>query len=324
MSDTANSCFRADTLDDLMRIVIEEILAHGDPIHPTKGWAIELTGALLELTNPRARLSRTETRGKLFSCLGELCWYLAKNNDLEFILYYIQDYEQYADGGKIFGGYGPRLFNWHGLDQVARIVDLLREKPDSRQAVIQIFDRTDILDEHKDIPCTCTLQFLLRDEKLHVLTNMRSNDAYLGLPHDIFCFTMLQEIIARSLSVDVGTYKHAVGSLHVYAWNLDALKRFLGEGWQATVEVAMPNMPNGNPWLGVEQLLRVESGLRSTGTFDDGILNAANPYWADLMRLLHVFKCKKPPDKSKIRELLGGMAFRVYAPFVEKVLSDLA
>jgi thymidylate synthase len=75
------------TLDDLMRSVIEEILNNGNEIKPTKGSAIEVTGVLLELTNPRARLSRTETRGKPFSCLGELCWYLAKTNDLGFISY---------------------------------------------------------------------------------------------------------------------------------------------------------------------------------------------------------------------------------------------
>ena len=55
------------TIDDVMRSVIEEIQAHGEQIYPTKGGtagAIELTGVLLEVTDPRARLSRTESRGK--------------------------------------------------------------------------------------------------------------------------------------------------------------------------------------------------------------------------------------------------------------------
>src|SRR5690242_5654067 len=104
--------FTESTLDDLMRAVFEEILNNGEEIRPTKGAAREINGVLLELTNPRARLSRTETRGKPYSCLGELCWYLAKTNDLDFISYYIPAYRQYADGEEIFGGYGPRLFNW--------------------------------------------------------------------------------------------------------------------------------------------------------------------------------------------------------------------
>src|SRR5262245_25409942 len=82
----AGPYFRALTLDDMMRSVFMELLSSGDRIHPTKGPATELAGVLLEITSPRARLSRTETRGKPFSCLGELCWYLAGTNKLEFIV----------------------------------------------------------------------------------------------------------------------------------------------------------------------------------------------------------------------------------------------
>lgn len=108
----AGSYFQARTLDDLMRLVFEEISCHGEQIIPNRGPARELAGVLLELRDPRARLSRTETRGKPLSCLGELCWYLSKRNDLGFIEYYISDYADDADDGIIHGGYGPRLFDW--------------------------------------------------------------------------------------------------------------------------------------------------------------------------------------------------------------------
>ena len=61
-----------ETLDDVLRSVTEQILSLGGDINPTKGAAKEIVGVLLELSNPRARLSRTETKGKPFSCLGEL------------------------------------------------------------------------------------------------------------------------------------------------------------------------------------------------------------------------------------------------------------
>ncbi len=322
----ADAYFPDGTLDDVMRRVIEEIRAHGEQIYPTKGQqtgAVELTGILLEVTDPRARLSRTETRGKLFSSLGELCWYLAKRNDLSFIEYYIKRYKYSADGDEVFGGYGPRLFGWRGLNQLANVTDLLRKKRDSRRAVIQLFDRHDIVGEHKDIPCTCTLQFMLRRDKLHMFTNMRSNDVFLGLPHDIFCFTMLQEIMARTLSVELGTYKHAVGSLHLYDRNIEGAQQFLDEGWQPT-DAPMPPMPRGDPWPALGSLLEAESAIRTTGTLDDDILKAVDPYWADLMRLLQVFGCKKRKDRDKIQELRGDMVSRVYLPFIDKVLSELA
>src|SRR5689334_5023167 len=78
-----------ETVDDLMRKVVESIHSSGSRIGASKGWCTEVTGILLELSNPLARLSRTETRGKLFSPLGELCWYLAQSKQSDFIKYYL-------------------------------------------------------------------------------------------------------------------------------------------------------------------------------------------------------------------------------------------
>ena len=84
----------APTVDDLLRRVLEKLVDSNNRIKPSRGAATELTGVLLEITNPRARLSRTETKGKLFSCLGELCWYLAKTNELSFIAHYLSHYSR--------------------------------------------------------------------------------------------------------------------------------------------------------------------------------------------------------------------------------------
>lgn len=186
------------------------------------------------MTNPRARLSRTETRGRPFSCLGDLCWYLAKTNDFAFISYYVPRDPKDNEDGKVFGGYGPRLFSLRDNDQVEQVIKLLKDRPHSRRAAIQLFEAGDLALPHGDIPCTCTLQFFVRDEKLEMLSYMRSNDVYLGLPHDIFCFTMLQELVTRSVGIDIGTYRHAVGSLHLYDENRDRAREFIDEGFQAT------------------------------------------------------------------------------------------
>jgi thymidylate synthase len=314
--------FSADTLDDVMRDVVEEILSRGEQINPTKGPATELTGVLLEVTNPRARLSRTETRGKPFSCLGELCWYLAKTNDKGFISYYLRHYEEYADGDVIYGGYGPRVFDWRGQDQWANVIGLLKKKPDSRQAVIQLFDASDIVEDHSDVPCTCTLQFMIRRGELHMFTNMRSNDAFLGLPHDIFSFTMLQEIMARTLGVQLGTYKHAVGSLHLYDQDLNAAQRFLDEGWQPT-DMSMPAMPSGDPWPAIDTLLGAESALRSGLQFDVDRFGDLNSYWADLIRLLQVFRYLKEKNANEIRIVRDRMYSDTYRQFIEARLMQL-
>ncbi len=315
--------YRGQTLDDIMRLILGGIRQHGEWINPSKGGCQELTGVLIELTNPRARISRTETRGKPFSCLGELSWYLAKTNDLAFISYYIPQYRESADGDIIFGGYGPRLFNWDGVNQIANVAALLKTKPDSRQAVIQLFNPNDIVDRHSDVPCTCTIQFMIRRKKLHVLTSMRSNDVIVGLPHDIFCFTMLQEIMARVLSVEVGHYKHMVGSLHLYDTDKDAADQFLSEGWQST-DMSMPAMPIGDPWPSIDIMLKAEAILRTKGSIDLIDLKNLDPYWADLIRLLQVFRCWKNKDMSQIRELDEKMSSSIYRPFIDKRLSQLS
>lgn len=319
----AKTYFAGRTFDDVLRRVMEEILSNGGHIQPSKGEATELIGALLEISDPRSRISRTETRGQPFSCLGELCWYLAKTNDLDFISYYIPQYRLFADDGLIFGGYGPRLFNWKGHNQLENVTALLERKRDSRQAVIQLFDAGDIAKTHKDVPCTCALQFMLRGGVLHMVTYMRSNDAYLGLPHDVFCFTMLQEVVARTLSAELGTYKHAVGSLHLYDKNRAAAQQFLDEGWQSTKQ-PMPPMPAGNPWLAIDRLIKEESAIRTQGAPAAGGPEDLDPYWADLIRMLQIFRCWKDKDADRIRALRRAMSSDIYRPFIDRKLSQLS
>ncbi len=246
--------------------------------------------------------------------MGELLWYLAKSNDLKFITYYIKDYKDFSDDGKtIYGAYGPRLFNMDGNDQVANVIRLLKKKPSSRQAVIQLFKGTDILEEHKDIPCTCTLQFMIRENKMHMFVNMRSNDAYLGLPHDIFSFTMLQEILARTLNVELGSYKHAAGSLHLYDRDKGKAQTYLDEGWQSTV--SMPAMPKGDPWPSLVKLQQAENDLRH-GNEIQLTSTDLHPYWMDLVRLLQVYSYRKYKKWRKIAMIKKGMTSRIYDPYI--------
>ena len=314
-----NAYFCEDSIDDLMRVVLEEIKNHGTLINSTKGRNTEISGVLLELTNPRARLSMTETKGKLFSCLGEFCWYLAKSDQLDFIKYYLSSYENSAEEGKLQGAYGPRLFNVNGLNQLCNVIKLLKSKPHSRQAVIQIFSGIDISVPQKDVPCTCTLQFLIRDSALHLLVNMRSNDVTRGFTHDVFCFTMLQEIVAKTLEVGLGNYKQVVGSLHLYCDQHEKANQFLDEGWQPTCSY-MPEMPDGNPWQSIEFLLKIETQIRLNKLSTKLMLNGLDPYWADLVRLLQVFKFFQDSDYKKIEAIKADLVNEYYHPFIERKL----
>jgi len=303
---------RASTLDDLLYDVYEKLLNDGEEVIATKGTNFEIDSVLLHLDNPLARISRTETRSLIFSCLGELIWYLSGSNDLSQIEFYIPNYGAHAsdDGKTVHGAYGPRLLNSFGVNQINNIISLLTKKPSSRRAVIQLFQASDLQSEHKDIPCTCSLQFLVRHEQLNLITFMRSNDAYMGLPHDIFSFTMLQEIIARTLGLKLGSYTHFVGSLHLYADKVESAKHFLSEGLQSTQRI-MPEMP-AEPWPSIELLINLERSYREGESVDDRIEELAH-YWRDLSYLLKAHACKDSVEElDKLYNLFTDDVFKLY------------
>ncbi len=318
MTKTAH--LHGKTVDDLLRETLLAINKYGERVKPSKGWTTELQGMILELSNPRARLSRTESRGKAFSCLGELCWYLAGVNRTDYIARYISMYKQFDENGEIFGGYGPRLFRrWKGVHQFDGIIAMLKRKRSTRQAVLQLFDAADLVKPHKDIPCTCTLQFLCRDDKLHLIAYMRSNDVIKGFPHDLFCFTMFQEIAARAINAELGIYKHCVGSLHLYDSDKAKAKSFLNEAWQST-KSTMPAMPYRDPKTSIVTLLKAESAIRSGATVSERLLEGVDPYWADLIRLLMIFDYKLKKDSATIESIRRGMTAKVYDPYIDTAL----
>lgn len=306
----------ADSLDDLLQRVTTKVLKKGHPAGGTQGPNTELFGVLMQLNKPRARLSRTEKRRTLFSCLGEFLWYMSKTNELRFISYYAPKYERESDDNEtVRTGYGPRLFRNEGQDQIDNVIATLRQKPDSRRAVAQIFQADDGLAEQKRAPCTCTLQFAIRANKLQMMTFMRSNDIYLGLPHDVFAFTMLQEVVARALGVGLGKYRHAVGSLHLYDRNVNDARKMLKEGWQESIP--MPPMPTGDPWPSLQKLLYVEAQLRAGQPTDIDSLGL-DPYWRDLAHLLHIYRLFQDNRNSEIEQARKLLATRIYDPYVEK------
>jgi thymidylate synthase len=312
----------APTLDDLLDDVFKKLLDIPQNVQATRGTMSELTGVLLCLENPRARLSLTETKGTPFSGIGELLWYLSRKNKLKFIEHYISAYKEESEDQKtVYGGYGPRLFNHSDEhNQVKNVIKLLKKRRSSRRAVIQLFEAKDIADPHKEIPCTCTMQFLVRNEKLDMIVYMRSNDAFLGLPHDIFCFTMLQEIIARSIGVELGLYKHCVGSLHLYQEKEQLARQYLGEGFQNT-EVQMPAMPIGDPWSTIKKILKVEKSVRKGKKVHISEMPFDN-YWKDISYLLQIYSLTKAKsfDLDFVKKIAGKISSEVYEPYIEKRL----
>lgn len=179
----------------------------------------EIINANICIKNPRDRYIYDSDRKMSYAyAFGELCWYMDGDNFIEPIRYYSRFYDKITDDGRtVNSAYGYRIFGNHPqipFDQWRRCVELLKNDSDSRQAIIHI--HTPNNKPTKDEVCTLTLQFLIRNGKLNMIVNMRSNDVVYGFTYDVFCFTAMQELMAEELGVKLGYYYHNAASLHVY------------------------------------------------------------------------------------------------------------
>lgn len=211
-----------ESADDLFVGAVDLVTEEGAVARPRGEPTREVLGVHLRLRRPRARLVHLPPARVLNPAFAaaEAVWILSGSDD-PWIFTYNERLRAYADDGVLQGAYGPRMRRWRGtVDQLARVIDLLREDPDSRRAVIQLYDPLQDAAGHGDVPCTLCYRFHLRGGRLHMSTTMRSQDVWYGLPYDLFTATVLHELVAGWLSADLGVYDHYVDSLHIYERDL--------------------------------------------------------------------------------------------------------
>lgn len=208
----------AHSANGLYTSVCRALTQQGTRTAPRGMPTTEVLGVHLRLTQPRRRfvnLPPARVLNPAFA-VAEALWILS-GSDEPWIFTYNRSLRQYADEGRLQGAYGPRMRNWQGaVDQLDHARRLLERDPDSRQAVIQLYDPQRDSRGHRDVPCTLNYRFFVRAGRLDMHTTMRSNDVWLGLPYDLFTATILQELMAGWLGVKLGTYHHHVDSLHLY------------------------------------------------------------------------------------------------------------
>ena len=122
--------------------------------------------------------------------------------------------------GRINSNYGYLIFSKENGSQYEQTLCELRKNPDSRRAIM-IYTRPDIWNDYcengrSDFICTNAVQYLIRDSKLHVIVQMRSNDAWAGYRNDLAWQRFVQQQLATDLNVAIGDIHWNAGSLHLY------------------------------------------------------------------------------------------------------------
>lgn len=187
-------------------------------------------GMTIQDSRERWVVSRTPAMNPAFA-LVEVFWIVSGRRDAALPLHWNPALSRFSGNASAYhGAYGYRLREHFGLDQLDRIFRVLGNRPDSRQAVLQIWDSTiDLPDEmgepaNPDVPCNILALPKVRDGKLEWMQILRSNDLFLGVPHNFVQFTCLQEMLAGWLGIVPGAYEHYSDSLHLYTRDLGAVE----------------------------------------------------------------------------------------------------
>lgn len=172
-----------------------------------------------------------------FFHLFEAIWMLSGSNNIKPLELFSSKIASFCsdDGVTANGAYGYRWRNYSSgdpneadVDQLDILIEHLRKNPNSRRAVLQMWNVRDDLckvDVTKDVCCNTAIYFSIGTTEdgnkcLNMSITNRSNDLILGLLGANYVhFTVLQEYIARSLGVKVGAWFHFTNNLHVYLTN---------------------------------------------------------------------------------------------------------
>jgi len=135
------------------------------------------------------------------------------------------------------------------------ILDELKNDRDSRRCTIVIHQPYHKTKNSKDLPCTQYLQFFIRDNKLHLGVNMRSNDIVYGFCNDVFNFALFQQLMLNELkpiypSLELGSYYHHAGSLHIYDMHYEMRDNILMDV-EADGDYSLESLPKYtlNSWI---------------------------------------------------------------------------
>ena len=183
----------------------------------------------------------------------EWLWYLTSDSDVKNIGKFADIWNKISDeNNNVESNYGCYLlgeqWNW--------IVSELLNDRDSRRGTIVINQPYHKGKNKKDYPCTQYIHFFIRDNKLHLGVNMRSNDAVFGFCNDVFTFCMFQQLMLNDLNwyiakeenskpLELGHYYHNAGSFHIYERHWPMANKIKSNYF---VKAQKEGYPNLNKW----------------------------------------------------------------------------
>lgn len=233
---------------------INDILTNGDPVAPRGKMTREIPQRTI-VVNMRKPVLRIPDRSLSYKFMAaEAFWILTGDDKVETIAPYNSRIKDFSDDGeRFFGAYGPKI-----VAQLPYIIEKLQADEDSRQAGLTIW--RECPPQTKDVPCTVAIFFNIRGGKLNAHVFMRSSDVWLGVPYDVFNFSMLSHLVCGLLNehrltadaVAPGKLFLTAASSHLYETNWDDAKLCLAS--QVLDQIETPKLLWNDPTYLMQEL----------------------------------------------------------------------
>ena len=222
---------------DLMRHVKENGVQKGDR---TGTGTLSVFGHQMRFDLSAGFPLVTTKKCHLKSIIHELLWFLKGDTNTRYLTENgVSIWNEWAtDAGDLGPVYGYQWRNWPApdgrhIDQIAEIIELIKDKPNSRRIIVSAWNAADLPDESISpqdnvaqgrmalAPCHAFFQFYVADGRLSCQLYQRSADIFLGVPFNIASYALLTMMIAQVCDLQVGDFVHTLGDAHLYNNHLE-------------------------------------------------------------------------------------------------------
>lgn len=265
-----------NTEEIIFLAVYQDLLLTKEDIAPRKERTKEIQDYVFILA-PYERFTSFKARNMSMDYIkAEFKWYMSGDPYNDMITEHAQIWKDIRQpDGRFFSNYGHYIFGTQGGAQF--VVDELVIDRDSRRAVIPLLNASHLFHENKDVVCTYSIGFRIRNNFFNMSVNMRSNDAIWGMTNDVACFSLIHETIFTMVKshipdIEMGYYCHKVDSLHVYERHWDMLAQIVEDGSAGYKKIEIPRILNHEEILQLQRHLAYNGPITRSFEFTDWLL----------------------------------------------------
>ncbi|MEE4196450.1 MAG: thymidylate synthase [Bacteroidales bacterium] len=166
----------------------------------------------------------------LKSIIYELLWFLKGDTNINYLNEHnVRIWNEWADEhGDLGNIYGYQWRSWPSpggetIDQIAQVIDSIRNKPDSRRHIVSAWNVADLKNMALP-PCHILFQFYVAGGKLSLQLYQRSADIFLGVPFNIASYSILLKMVAQATGLEPYEFIHTLGDAHIYQNHVEQVK----------------------------------------------------------------------------------------------------